>query len=112
LPSKQFRAGYLRLSKLRGRIKIITIEAPSDTPRSKIGCLRCDALFPSGEYKRNAPTATTAITNITVGKTMSCTTTLPSLSWLGQELMPEILAFGVKSLFDCASEGAKMPPAS
>jgi hypothetical protein len=29
--------------------KIITIEAPSDTPRSKIGCLRCDALFPSGE---------------------------------------------------------------
>jgi hypothetical protein len=29
--------------------KIITIEAPNDTPRSKIGCLRCDALFPSGE---------------------------------------------------------------
>lgn len=29
--------------------KIITIEAPSDTSRSKVGCLRCDALFPSGE---------------------------------------------------------------
>jgi hypothetical protein len=29
--------------------KIITIEAPSDRPRGKIGCLRCDALFPSGE---------------------------------------------------------------
>jgi hypothetical protein len=29
--------------------KIVTIEAPSDTPRSKIGCLRCDAMFPSGE---------------------------------------------------------------
>jgi hypothetical protein len=29
--------------------KIVTIQAPSDTPRSKIGCLRRDALFPSGE---------------------------------------------------------------
>lgn len=29
--------------------KIITIEVPTDTPRSKIGCLRCDALFPTGE---------------------------------------------------------------
>jgi hypothetical protein len=29
--------------------KVIAIDAPSDMPRSKIGCLRCDALFPSGE---------------------------------------------------------------
>jgi hypothetical protein len=54
-------------------------------------------------YNRNPPSATTAITKITVGKTMSCTTTLPSLSWLGHKLLSEILAFGVKSLFDYVS---------
>jgi hypothetical protein len=29
--------------------KIVTIEAPSDTEHGKISCLRCDALFPSGD---------------------------------------------------------------
>jgi hypothetical protein len=51
-------------------------------------------------YTRHAPTATTPITKSAVGKTISAMTTLPSLSWLGHKLMPEILAFGVKSLFD------------
>ena len=54
-------------------------------------------------YTRHAPTATTAITKSAVGKTMSAMTTLPSLSWLGHKLMPEVLAFGAKALFDCAN---------
>jgi len=29
--------------------KIVAIEGPSDAQRNKIGCLRCDALFPAGE---------------------------------------------------------------
>jgi hypothetical protein len=29
--------------------KIVTIEAPSNTVHIKISCLRCDALFPSGD---------------------------------------------------------------
>ena len=41
----------------------------------------------------------------TAGKTMSATTTLPPLLlWLGHKLTSEILAFGVKVLFDYASE--------
>jgi len=56
-------------------------------------------------YNRNAPSATTAITKSTAGKTMSATTTLPPLLlWLGHKLTSEILAFGVKVLFDYASE--------
>ena len=54
-------------------------------------------------YTRHAPTATTPITKIAVGKTMSAMTTLPSLSWLGHKLMPEVLAFSAKALFDCAN---------
>jgi hypothetical protein len=28
--------------------KVVTVAAPSDMRRRKIGCLRCDALFPAG----------------------------------------------------------------
>jgi len=51
-------------------------------------------------YTRAAPIVTTASTKITVGKTISSTTTLPSLSWPEHRLTLEILAFGVKTLFD------------
>jgi hypothetical protein len=52
-------------------------------------------------YTIIAPTATTPITKIAVDKITM--TMLPSLSWLGHKLMPEILAFGVKSLFHYAN---------
>lgn len=29
--------------------KVVTFGAPSSTRRRRIGCLRCDALFPAGE---------------------------------------------------------------
>jgi predicted Zn finger-like uncharacterized protein len=29
--------------------KIVTIEAPSDAQYGKISCLRCDAVFPTGD---------------------------------------------------------------
>jgi hypothetical protein len=54
-------------------------------------------------YTSIAPIPTTPITKIAVGK-MSAMTTLPSLSWLGHKLMPEILTFGAKALFDYANE--------
>jgi hypothetical protein len=61
-------------------------------------------------YTRHAPTATTPITKIAVGKTMSAMTTLPSLSWLGHKLMPEVLAFAAKALFDCANDSPRILP--
>jgi hypothetical protein len=63
-------------------------------------------------YTSIAPTATTAITKIAVGKTMPSMTTLPSLSWLGHKLTLEILAFGAKALFDYATKVIKCPSAS
>jgi hypothetical protein len=64
-------------------------------------------------YTSIAPTATMPITKITVDKTTM--TTLLSLSWLGHKLMPEVLAFRAKALFDCANilgdDGTPLPAA-
>jgi hypothetical protein len=58
-------------------------------------------------YIRHTPIAAMHVTRNAVhnpiGKTSSAKLTLPPLSWSEPEPKPEILAFGVKPLLDCAT---------
>jgi hypothetical protein len=61
-------------------------------------------IIPAAEIAISAAIiASDSLASDAVGKTISAMKTLPSLSWLGHKLMPEVLAFSAKALFDCAN---------